>query len=72
MALGFGLLRLEPRAFWSMTPREVAAAARAILPPSARRDARPTRADLLSLIARYPDTASSSSHIEASHDATLL
>lgn len=61
MALGLGLLRLEPRAFWSMTPREVAAAARAILPPSARADARPTRADLLTLMAHYPDAPPSSS-----------
>jgi len=58
MALGLGLLRLEPRAFWSMTPREVAAAARAILPPAALREARPTRADLTRLMSRYPDTLS--------------
>ena len=35
MGLGLGLLRLESRAFWSLTPREFAAAARAILPPQA-------------------------------------
>ena len=55
MALGLGLLRLEPAAFWSMTPREVASAARAILPASATRQARPARRDLLALMARYPD-----------------
>lgn len=27
MAFGFGVLRLSPAAFWSMTPRELAAAA---------------------------------------------
>jgi uncharacterized phage protein (TIGR02216 family) len=26
MAFGFGVLRLSPRSFWSMTPRELAAA----------------------------------------------
>ena len=55
MALGLGLLRLDPKAFWSMTPREVAAAARAVLPRSATRDARPNRGDLNALMARFPD-----------------
>ena len=55
MALGLGLLKLDPAAFWSMTPREVAAAARAILPRSATRDARPARRDLNALMSRFPD-----------------
>ncbi len=54
MAMGLGVLRLEPRAFWSMTPLEFAAAARAILPPSARATL-PTRAGLADLMARFPD-----------------
>lgn len=29
MGLGLGVLRLSPQAFWSMTPRELAAALRA-------------------------------------------
>ena len=54
MNLGLGRLRLAPDAFWSMTPRELHAAARGIagrpasLPPPARRD-------LQTLMQRYPD-----------------
>lgn len=54
MGLGLGLLRLESRAFWSLTPREFAAAARAILPPQAAAP-RPARRDLAALMARFPD-----------------
>ena len=35
MAFGFGRLRLSPRSFWSMTPRELAAAMRAHAPMAA-------------------------------------
>lgn len=54
MAAGLGLLRLEPRAFWSMTPRELEAALTTVvgltgagLPPS--------KDQLASLMRRYPD-----------------
>jgi uncharacterized phage protein (TIGR02216 family) len=53
MAAGLGVLRLSPAHFWSMTPRELAAAldgvsGRSAPPPLDRRD-------LEHLIARYPD-----------------
>jgi uncharacterized phage protein (TIGR02216 family) len=48
--VGFGLLRLSPRDFWSMTPRELAAAMRDLGVPAA-----PARSDLESLMAAYPD-----------------
>ena len=50
---GLGLLRLSPAAFWSMTPRELAAALRALLGPAA--DEPPPRAALAQLMARFPD-----------------
>jgi uncharacterized phage protein (TIGR02216 family) len=53
MAAGLGLLRLSPAAFWSMTPRELAAALRALLGPAA--DEPPPRAALAQLMARFPD-----------------
>ncbi|MEI9900815.1 MAG: phage tail assembly chaperone [Hyphomicrobium sp.] len=53
MAMGFGVLALSPAAFWAMTPRELAAAMRGRLgPPPA---GPPSRNDLATLIARYPD-----------------
>lgn len=52
MAAGFGLLRLSPRDFWAMTPREFAAA---IAPFGAGPKAVPDRAALAALMARYPD-----------------
>lgn len=52
MAAGFGELRLAPVHFWSMTPRELAAAlglrAEADVPP-------PSRALLQDLMHRFPD-----------------
>jgi uncharacterized phage protein (TIGR02216 family) len=54
MAAGLGLLRLSPAHFWSMTPRELAAA----LEGACGRSAAPPplhRRDLEDLIARYPD-----------------
>jgi uncharacterized phage protein (TIGR02216 family) len=52
MRLGFGVLRLSPDAFWSMTPRELAAAA----DPLGEGVAAPMgRAELEALRARYPD-----------------
>ena len=53
MAAGLGLLRLAPRDFWCMTPRELDTALRGLLGPSpAPPLARSTLADLMS---RYPD-----------------
>ncbi len=53
MAAGLGLLRLEPRAFWAMTPRELAAA----LGPALRapHGGAPSRTDLELLMRRFPD-----------------
>lgn len=52
-AIGFGLgvLRLPPRAFWSMTPRELAFAIEAVRGRGAPLD----RAALSALMERYPD-----------------
>ena len=52
MAFGFGRLRLGPRDFWAMTPRELAAAVEGIV---GRLPAPLDRAALDGLIARYPD-----------------
>lgn len=52
MAFGFGVLRLSSRDFWSLSPRELAAAARGVfgeISPPMRRD------ELQALIALYPD-----------------
>jgi uncharacterized phage protein (TIGR02216 family) len=55
MAFGLGILRVSPQQFWSMTPRELEAAACGVygLPasfsPLARRD-------LSSLMQQYPDS----------------
>ncbi|MBN9046182.1 MAG: phage tail assembly chaperone [Rhizobiales bacterium] len=53
MRAGFGLLRLNPQAFWSMTPRELAAALGPALPA---RDA-PSREALDALMRNFPDQA---------------
>jgi uncharacterized phage protein (TIGR02216 family) len=55
MTAGLGMLRLAPRDFWSMTPRELDAALRGALglvaaPPVT------TRSDLVALMAEYPDS----------------
>jgi len=54
MAAGLGLLRLPPAAFWSMTPRELAAALRGLLGSAAAASPLP-RAGLAQLMSRYPD-----------------
>jgi uncharacterized phage protein (TIGR02216 family) len=59
MAAGLGLLRLAPRDFWSMTPRELDAALTGLLGP-AHLDTPTTRATLTGLMHRYPDASSSS------------
>ena len=54
-ALGFGLgvLRLDPRAFWSMTPRELAAAYRGLIGNSTI--AAMPRSALDALLSQFPD-----------------
>lgn len=52
MRFGLGVLRLPPDVFWSMTPRELAAAAH---PWWGAVDAAPDRAALDGLMARFPD-----------------
>jgi len=54
MGFGLGVLRLAPRDFWAMTPRELTAAMEAILGPAAL----PLdRAGFEALRARFPDAA---------------
>ncbi len=57
MGFGLGHLRLSPCAFWAMTPRELAAAARALggAPPAG---AALDRSGLAALMARFPDAPS--------------
>jgi uncharacterized phage protein (TIGR02216 family) len=52
MAAGFGLLRLSPKNFWSMTPREME---RAMSVLGGARAGAPARADLAALMRRFPD-----------------
>lgn len=56
-AIGFGLgvLRLAPRDFWTMTPRELALAIQAVKGPVV---AAPDRAALEELMLRFPDRQS--------------
>jgi uncharacterized phage protein (TIGR02216 family) len=54
MAMGLGLLRLTPRDFWAMTPRELDAALTGLLGP-AHAETPTTRATLTDLMKRYPD-----------------
>jgi uncharacterized phage protein (TIGR02216 family) len=52
MTVGLGLLRLPPKDFWAMTPREFERAAAAVLPqpgPALQRK------ELDALIAAFPD-----------------
>ncbi len=53
MAAAFGLLRLSPRDFWSMTPREME---RAMSVLGGDRRATPARGDLAELMRLFPDT----------------
>jgi uncharacterized phage protein (TIGR02216 family) len=53
MALGLGLLRLSPAAFWAMTLPELAALARLAGPVLVA----PGRAELEELMRRFPDEA---------------
>ena len=54
MAVGLGILRLSPGAFWAMTPREFAAAMTAFKPAGGEAIG---RGGLDVLMARYPDRA---------------
>lgn len=54
MAMGLGVLRLPPSHFWSMTPRELAAASLGAFGPPPSRSA-PSRVDLTRLMLRFPD-----------------
>lgn len=52
MAAGFGLLRLSPKTFWAMTPREFE---RAMSVFSRKANAAPRRAGLAELMRVFPD-----------------
>lgn len=54
MATGLGVLGLAPSHFWSMTPRELAAAFRGALGITYS-DGPLARADLTRMMQRYPD-----------------
>ena len=54
MRVGFGLLRLAPSVFWSMTLREFAAAIEGALGPATAPDVLDRRS-FDALLARYPD-----------------
>lgn len=51
MQFGFGILRLDPSAFWAMSPRELAAAHKAIYRQTAPLD----RARFTQLMTKFPD-----------------
>lgn len=53
MEAGLGALRLSPRDFWAMTPRELDAGLRGLFGP--RVSAPLSRGDLTALMQRYPD-----------------
>jgi len=55
MAIGLGLLRLSPKAFWTMTPREFE---RAASPYMARPASLPDRRGLAALMNQFPDLLS--------------
>lgn len=59
MQFGFGVLRLSPAAFWSMTPRELAHAIRALRTPSV---APIERGGLDALMQRFPDRHAGANH----------
>lgn len=55
MALGFGLLGMEPRAFWTMTLAELDAAVRGRF-GTASAEQPPARRELAALMQRFPDS----------------
>jgi uncharacterized phage protein (TIGR02216 family) len=60
MALGLGLLRLSPRNFWTMTPRELD---RALSVLSPGKSPPPGRADLAALMRAFPDQVNKEQHL---------
>ena len=52
MAVGFGLLRISPKTFWSMTPREIERAMSVIWPASGLNLG---REELAALMSAFPD-----------------
>lgn len=52
MAFGLGVLRLAPRDFWAMTPRELACAAEGVY---GRAVGAPSRDALTALMRAFPD-----------------
>lgn len=52
MAIGFGLLRLSPRDFWAMTPRELERAMSVVVPQA---PAAMERGAFEALMTMYPD-----------------
>jgi len=52
MVFGLGVLRLSPRDFWSMTPRELASAAEGVY---GRAAGAPSRDALAALMRAFPD-----------------
>lgn len=55
MEAGLGALRLGPRDFWAMTPRELDAALRGAFGSGCAAAIPPSRGDLAALMKRYPD-----------------
>ena len=53
MAAAFGLLRLSPKEFWSMTPREMERAM-SVLPGA--RGSVPGRGELAEMMRKFPDS----------------
>jgi len=55
MAFGLGVLKLPPAVFWAMTPRELEAA---LAGHHGRRAGAPSRAELVAMMALFPDDPS--------------
>ncbi|MGH2343326.1 rcc01693 family protein [Segnochrobactraceae bacterium EtOH-i3] len=55
MGFGLGVLCLSPATFWSLTPRELAAAVRGRMPGGNAPARPPDRAAFGALMARFPD-----------------
>jgi len=53
MGVGLGVLGLAPGTFWSMTPKELNAAIRGRLGPSA--EAQLLKSDVAAMMRRFPD-----------------
>ena len=64
MAIGFGRLRLSPKTFWAMTPRELERAI-SVLPRHASDP--PRRDDLAALMRAYPDPEESEASLGRRH-----